>query len=297
VIARWGTGVVMRETPQRRTTRGWNGYGENEHRGELLSVVSVMDGVLMGCVAFKYTTPKLRLDHEALVDTPLLWSKSFHLICSPLRCIDLVEKILALREQSSETMPSERPMFIWEPVPDLCVPDEYDNCLKALKCVNVVSPNHGELGGFFGKDTNGKEHVDYQLIEQLCDQWTTSGIGQDGKGGIVVRCGKDGCVVSRQEMRTWMPAYHQSAEKVVDPTGGGNGFLGGLAIGLVRGGQSGIANLVEAATWGSISASFAIEQVGMPTLGHDGVRETWNGVVVEERLAAFKKMLARYVQP
>lgn len=32
-IARWDTGVVMRETPHRLTTRGWNGYGEHEHRG------------------------------------------------------------------------------------------------------------------------------------------------------------------------------------------------------------------------------------------------------------------------
>lgn len=32
-IDRWETGVVMRQTPHRLTTRGWNGYGEHEHRG------------------------------------------------------------------------------------------------------------------------------------------------------------------------------------------------------------------------------------------------------------------------
>lgn len=32
-IAAWDTGVLMRETPHRLTTRGWNGYGDNEHRG------------------------------------------------------------------------------------------------------------------------------------------------------------------------------------------------------------------------------------------------------------------------
>lgn len=33
-IAQWDTGVLMRETPNRLTTRGWNGYvGGNEHRG------------------------------------------------------------------------------------------------------------------------------------------------------------------------------------------------------------------------------------------------------------------------
>jgi hypothetical protein len=33
VIASWESGAVIRETPHRPTTRGWNGYGENEHRG------------------------------------------------------------------------------------------------------------------------------------------------------------------------------------------------------------------------------------------------------------------------
>jgi hypothetical protein len=32
-IAQWATGALIRETPQRLTTRGWNGYGEHEHRG------------------------------------------------------------------------------------------------------------------------------------------------------------------------------------------------------------------------------------------------------------------------
>jgi hypothetical protein len=32
-IARWDTSCLLRDTPQRLTTRGWNGYGENEYRG------------------------------------------------------------------------------------------------------------------------------------------------------------------------------------------------------------------------------------------------------------------------
>jgi hypothetical protein len=34
-IGEWDTTCVFRETPERLTTRGWNGYGENEHRGRL----------------------------------------------------------------------------------------------------------------------------------------------------------------------------------------------------------------------------------------------------------------------
>lgn len=210
----------------------------------------------------------------------------------------MVNTILALRTEASAVKAASRPLFIWEPVPDLCTPEEYENCLKALKHVNIVSPNHGELGGFFGKDTNGKDAVDFRLIEDLCNQWLQSGIGSDGSGGSVVRCGKDGCLVSRNGVQKWLPAYHQSAEKVVDPTGGGNGFLGGLSIGLVRAGPTpGVGNLEEAAAWGSISASLAIEQVGMPMLMHNPDGEQWNGVRVEERLLDFKKRLATYIQP
>lgn len=244
-------------------------------------------------------TPKLRLDHQSLIGTPLLWSKSFHLICSPLRCIDLVENIVRLRKEASTAGHKDsRPLFIWEPVPDLCVPEEYENCLKALRHVDVVSPNHGELGGFFGKNTNGLDNVNYRLIESLCDTWVQNGIGEDKSGGIVVRCGKDGCLVVGKRLRQWMPPYHQSAEKVVDPTGGGNGFLGGLAVGLVRAGSTTAMNVLqEAAVWGTISASLAIEQVGMPVLAEKGQEETWNGVKVDERVAEFKERLSSYVQP
>lgn len=90
----------------------------------------------------------------------------------------------------------------------------------------------------------------------------------------------------------WLPAVFESEEgrkRVVDPTGGGNGFLGGLAVALARG-----RGLEEAAVWGCVSASFAIEQVGMPVLGKDGEgRETWNGERVEERLDALMKKLGK----
>ncbi|KAF2187888.1 Ribokinase-like protein [Zopfia rhizophila CBS 207.26] len=279
-IAQWDTGCLIRETPHRLTTRGWNGYGENEHR------------------AFRYTTPKLRLDHHALANTQLLWSKSFHLICSPLRCIDLIDNILALRTQHPDVGSKLRPLFIWEPVPDLCTAEEFTNCCTALKYVDVISPNHSELGAFFGTNTNGRDHVDYRAIEDLCSQWLQDGVGLESQGGIVVRSGKDGCFVASRELRKWIPAYHQSAEKVVDPTGGGNSFLGGLAMGLVRGGSSsGLQNIEEATIWGSISASFAIEQVSMPTLAQTPEGETWNGVRVENRLSDFRQRLEKYVQP
>lgn len=207
--------------------------------------------------------------------------------------MELANGILALRGEAAPE--AERPLFIWEPVPDLCVPAELGSCLEALRHVDVVSPNHGELGGFFGRATEGDAHVDFRLIEALCEQWLESGVGPDGSGGIVVRSGKDGCLVARRGSRKWLPAYHQRGDKVVDPTGGGNGFLGGLAVGLVR--RGGVAALEEAAAWGAVAASLAIEQVGMPVLGQGAQGETWNGVRVEERLSELMQRLDGYVQP
>jgi hypothetical protein len=105
-------------------------------------------------VAFRYTTPKLRLDHTSLNDE-LLLSKSFHLICSPERCVDLVVNILDRRSGTAGGIDLKRPLFIWEPVPDLCVVSELGACRKALDYVDVVSPNHAELCGFFGVGPHG----------------------------------------------------------------------------------------------------------------------------------------------
>ncbi|KAF2136322.1 uncharacterized protein K452DRAFT_237722 [Aplosporella prunicola CBS 121167] len=275
-ISEWDTSCLFRDTPNRLTTRGWNGYGENERR------------------EFKYLTPKLRIDHESL--TPeLTMAKSFHLICSSMRAADLVTNILLQRKTLAEDKWVNLPLFIWEPVPDLCTPEEFENALLALRCVDVVSPNHGELGGFFGRDTTTPEgDVDKQAVEECCEFWLNAGVGAKGEGAVVVRAGKDGCYIATRELRRWLPAVHKSPEKVVDPTGGGNGFLGGLAVGLVRGGATpGVHNVEEAAVWGSIAASFAIEQVGMPVLekGENGEAEKWNGVKVEDRIREYRQRL------
>ncbi|KAI9824405.1 MAG: hypothetical protein M1832_001940 [Thelocarpon impressellum] len=179
-------------------------------------------------------------------------------------------------------------LLIWEPVPDLCTPAELENCFEAIRGVHVVSPNHDELAGFFGSSGVVAEtgDVDLGLVEQWCRVLLDRGIGVDGKGAVVVRAGKSGCYTATREMSRWLPAFHQDPFKVVDPTGGGNAFLGGLAVGLVR-----TQSLEEAVIWGTVAASFAIEQVGMPELGSDARGETWNGARVRERLEQFRTRL------
>ncbi|KAJ5011316.1 hypothetical protein K4K57_005803 [Colletotrichum sp. SAR 10_99] len=325
IINTWETSVVFRENPDRLTTRGWNGYETAERR------------------AFKYTTPKKRLTAQDL--TPhLLLSKSFHLICSPTRCKDLVGEITSARKRVCPSDLYTKPIFIWEPVPDLCTPDELLNCTNTLSLVDICSPNHSELAGFMGDDGLDPETgaISKSAVERSCEQLLASMPLQSFT--LVVRAGDKGCYVARNGGRkrqpaardgagtkrrkkdyirgglrpdtdmealfagllqddeglvvreeievdagteTWIPAVHQDPTKVIDPTGGGNTFLGGLAVALARG-----KSVEEAAIWGSVAASFAIEQVGVPTLGEDAdSKETWNGVRVRDRLADFQSRL------
>ena len=248
-----------------------------------------------------YATPKLRLDHTALPPSHLL-AKSFHLICNPTRCIDLVTNVLAERDKilqncspPSNVLP--HPLFIWEPVPDRCIEDEKDNMYQALKFVDVLSPNYVELSGFYGGSPGPRGEVDRDFLTSMCTDLLLRGFSPHRKGAVVVRAGHEGCYVATKELRGWFPAYHKPSKdaragqniRVVDPTGGGNAFLGGLAIGLVRtaSGPS-LENVNTAAAFAAVAASFAIEQVGMPsfTTALDG-SELWNGVSVVERLQEY----------
>lgn len=324
LIDTWSTHAVYREDASRLTTRGWNGYeaGADQKR------------------AFKYLTPKKRLTGEDL-DADLLQAKSFHLICSPLRCQELVRDITSRRRAVMPADAYTKPIFIWEPVPDLCHPDELLNCTNCLPLVDVCSPNHSELAAFLGGDGLDPEtgEISVDAVEQACEQLLASMPLQSYT--FVVRAGEKGCYVAKNGGRkrkrpegaktarrkalihgslqpdtdmesllagllqgddgivdseeievdpgiqTWIPAYHQDASKVVDPTGGGNTFLGGFAVALARD-----EDVETAAAWGTVAASFAIEQVGPPVLGKsDGGEETWNGESPTARLIEFQKRL------
>ncbi|KAL6881623.1 Ribokinase-like protein [Trichoderma longibrachiatum] len=325
LIDSWGTGAVMRHDADRLTTRGWNGYG---------------GGGAGDKRDFKYLTPKKRITTADLPPN-LLQSKSFHLICSPTRCQELVTSIIARRKEAAPPETYTKPVFVWEPVPDLCTPDELLNLTNTLPLVDVCSPNHSELAGFMGDDgldpvtgdisTRAIERACEQLLDSMPLQSFAIVVRAAHKGCYVVKNGgrkrrpgggskstrkknytrgglrpdidmtalladlirdEDGLVV-RDEIEVdpgverWIPAYFKDSKEVVDPTGGGNTFLGGMTVALARG-----KSYEEAAVWGTVAASFAVQQVGMPTLERrDDKTETWNGSVVLDRLHEFEARL------
>ncbi|KAK6441733.1 hypothetical protein LTR95_002041 [Oleoguttula sp. CCFEE 5521] len=273
IIASWQTGVLLRPRDA-LTTRGWNGYGENDHR------------------AFKYLTEKKRLTADDLTDE-LLGAKSFHLICSPTRCIELVQRIGQRRREVLGSFAS-REIIIWEPVPDMCTPAELHNTLEALKWVDVISPNHEELAALFG--FRHGDTFDAEAVISQASRLLQHGVGILRTGAVVVRCGKEGCYVAQRgpsvdnDSACFLPPYLSDSSRVVDPTGGGNGFLGGFAVGLVRYDVAeGLPRHQEAALWGTVAAGFCIEQVGMPVLSKDDEgEETWNGERVEDRMRDYR---------
>lgn len=265
VIDSWGTSCMVRDTPWRKTTRAWNGYDEHENRCACSSVPRFAPHFFgLTKEAFKYLTEKLQLNADSL-DSKMLVSKSYHLVCSPERAIELIRAIAEKRRLLDPML--EAPFWVWEPLPDSCVPEQFDPFKAAMAQVDVTSPNHGELCGLFGfeaHDAGGNLHE--QHVKVCTDKLLDAGVGTNGNGSIIVRAGKDGCLIARRrERKRWVPAFQTDQNKVKDPTGGGNAFCGAFAVTMARNKELPMMQRLEkAVVAGSVAASFAIEQVGMP---------------------------------
>ncbi|KAK6348868.1 hypothetical protein TWF730_009635 [Orbilia blumenaviensis] len=266
----WGTTLnVIHELPA--TTRGRLRY----------------EDTTLGPKTFKYTEMPLWTLPEHFTDTPQLSSKTFHFLARHGEIFRDVPKLLSMREKAGIT---ERPKIIWEPFPATCTPGFLKDYMKAIKLVDVFSPNHMELGNFFGVGV--AETFDRTLYEDLAKKFLDKGIGKDGNGCLALRAGEHGCMVYTRQMERphWLPTYYEEGnEKVVDTTGAGNSFLGGFAIGLLETGD-----VMEAAKYGSVAASFVVEQIGVPDVTwdkHAGGVELWNGEDVRGRLAVYNSRI------
>jgi sugar/nucleoside kinase (ribokinase family) len=261
-LRKWDTGAIWRQTPNRLTTRGWNMYGERELRD------------------FKYLAPKLRIDVEDLIQyQSLLCSQSYHLICSPERCLQILTKLE--KERQKHDIPP--PIITWEPVPDLCTPEHLSQCLENLQRIQVLTPNAEEASRFF----NGSEPTTKRELEVLASRflpYLTSDSKYKTGSGIVLRCGALGCfTLTTNGISKWFPAYHnhlsQSIQRVIDPTGGGNTFIGSFTTGFILSkGDWEVASIC-----GNIGAGIAIEQIGMPKYEDD----KWNGLSLEQRVNGY----------
>ncbi|KAF8845706.1 Ribokinase-like protein [Paxillus ammoniavirescens] len=249
----------FRDHSGRETTRALNSY-IGDHRN------------------FEYLTSRIRLSPRDLHGTRLVRPGVVHFICSPTRALQIISE--------AKQVDDWKPIMIFEPVPFRCVPEELSSLKTALPSIAILSPNAEEAFGLLSLTFP----VTRDTVQTAAARFLEFGVGEFGKGYVIIRCGALGaCIAAREQGYKWVDAFWtpQDNGKIVDVTGAGNSFLGGLAAGLLLAKN----DVYEAALYASVSASFIIEQQGLPSLSvnpETGVEE-WNNDLPQRRIDVLRQ--------
>ncbi|SMN19396.1 similar to Saccharomyces cerevisiae YCR019W MAK32 Protein necessary for structural stability of L-A double-stranded RNA-containing particles [Maudiozyma saulgeensis] len=240
-INQWNSGAIFRDSTKRLTTRGANFYGENDLR------------------QFKYLTPKKQITASDWINQYGIKTvngiKCFHLVCSPDRIQEIMDQLSQVRDDKIDM-----PTFVWEPLPDSMIIENYDTIKHILnRNENVIlSPNCEEGARLFGIQEPLGINQCKILLYKFTDYIKPT-------NSCVLRCGKMGSMILSPKnfdgirKSSYLPAYHLlTQDEVVDPTGGGNSFLGGFSIAYALTNDLQISNIC-----GTITAGCNIEQIGV----------------------------------
>jgi len=244
---------MFRYHPNHRTTRALNCY-RGEHR------------------SFEYKTPRIRLTPADLEGTKMARPKMLHFVCSPTRALSIISEVDATWE----------PIIIYEPIPVCCVPDELDELTFVLRSISIFSPNAEEALSLLSFPLPPSR----ESIELATDKFLEVGVGRNKTGWVIIRSGALGAYMKcKMSKGTWIQAFWtaEDGNKIVDVTGAGNSFLGGLAAGMIISGD-----MYQAALYATVSASFIIEQEGLPVVTYTPT-EKWNGDQPLRRLDALRQ--------
>ena len=266
----WNAYTRYISTPERLTTRAKNTY-----KGELRG--------------FEFLSPKKQVTHDML-DNSLLKARVFHVISNPKRFINLVHGILE-RIAKGGRGHQHQPDFVWEPMEHSCSPENLHLFLEAMNLAHTFSPNEDEFAKLFGAELSAGEELSADFLREKCELLLQGRLFKV----VVVRLGARGVFMAETADKDFaspliyrhLPSYPQAASeyvedkrrrsqegihipKVVDVTGGGNSFLGAYCMSLVNQPQISKCTIPQSASIaGSVAASFAIEQIGMPKLTTD----------------------------
>lgn len=105
-----------------------------------------------------------------------------------------------------------------------------------------------------------------------------------GPSLVVIKKGEHGALVLGENNIFGVLAY--PCEDVIDPTGAGDSFAGGFLGYMDRAEQGSISDIRKAAVFGSVMASFNIEDFGIERLKFLSDSE------IKERFSAFKKLIS-----
>ncbi|MCC7145206.1 MAG: sugar kinase [Phycisphaeraceae bacterium] len=101
---------------------------------------------------------------------------------------------------------------------------------------------------------------------------------------VVIKKGEHGCLLEHREGRAMLPAF--PIAEVIDPTGAGDSFAGGMMGHLAASGDLGLANLRKALALGAVVASFNVEAFSL------GKLEKIKRADIDERFGQYLQMLA-----
>ena len=108
-------------------------------------------------------------------------------------------------------------------------------------------------------------------------------IREMGPAYVVIKKGEHGVLVFSKQQFFALPAY--PLESVFDPTGAGDSFAGGMIGYLASTGDATFENIKRAAAYGTIVASFAVEDFGLDGLRRIRLED------IQSRLELFRELV------
>lgn len=99
----------------------------------------------------------------------------------------------------------------------------------------------------------------------------------------VIKKGEHGAMLVHRDGVAVVPAFPAGIDEVVDPTGAGDSFAGGLMAHLARTGQTDFAAIQQGLAWGTVMASFTIGSFGL-----DGLRDLGDSRI-EDRMNRYRE--------
>ncbi len=97
-----------------------------------------------------------------------------------------------------------------------------------------------------------------------------------GPGFVIIKKGEHGAVLVHRDGIAVVPAYPADDTQVIDPTGAGDSFAGGLMAYLARTDSHDFEALRAALAWGTVTASYTLESFGL-----DGLKELTESRLME----------------
>lgn len=146
-------------------------------------------------------------------------------------------------------------VFFWEPEQPYMVAENAASFRAALPTVDIVSPNLLEASQIYG------------FSDPAALVWTML---DDGARIAALRMGEAGSLVGLRGQDVLIHVPVVPVPQIVDQTGAGNTYGGGFLVGWLETGS-----LHEAACYGAVAASFALEVTGVadPPAGFAAIRD------------------------